>query len=112
MEKIIACCGINCAACDARIATMANDNALRAQVAEKWRVQYNAPTMVPEMINCTGCRESGVKFGHCEQCEIRKCAIAKDYRTCADCGSMESCTLVKNIHQYVPEALENLRSFN
>jgi hypothetical protein len=112
MEKVIACCGLNCAACDARIATLANDNDLRAKVAEKWKAQYHAQELSPEMINCTGCREAGIKFQHCGQCEIRNCAISKDFQTCADCDEMESCTLLRNIHQYVPEALENLQSLN
>jgi hypothetical protein len=36
MEKLIACCGLNCAACDARIATLTNDDALRVKTAERW----------------------------------------------------------------------------
>ena len=31
MEKVIACCGLNCATCDARTATIANDDDLRAK---------------------------------------------------------------------------------
>jgi len=112
MGKMIACCGLNCAACDARIATIANDNELRTKTAEKWMVQYNAQGITPEMINCTGCREAGVKIGHCEQCEIRKCVLSKDFQTCADCDMMESCALLKKIHQFAPEALENLKSLN
>jgi hypothetical protein len=112
MEKVIACCGLNCAACDARIATITNDNELRAKTAEKWNIQFNATGITPEMINCTGCREAGVKFSHCELCEIRNCVISKDFQTCADCDQLESCALLKNIHQYVPEALENLKSLN
>jgi hypothetical protein len=112
MEKIIACCGLDCATCDARIATVANDNKLRAKTAEKWKIQYNVPGFSAEMINCTGCREIGVKIGHCEECEIRNCAISKDYNTCADCDQMESCSIVGNIHKYVPEALGNLKSLN
>ena len=111
MEKIIACCGLDCATCDARIATVNNDNELRAQTAEKWKVQYN-PNLTPEMINCTGCREAGVKFGHCEQCEIRNCVHSKGYQTCADCENHENCSIVGNIHKYVPEALSNLKSLN
>ena len=64
MEKVIACCGLDCATCDARIATLADDNELRAQTAEKWKVQFS-PDITPQMINCTGCREAGVKFSHC-----------------------------------------------
>jgi hypothetical protein len=112
MEKLIACCGLNCAACDARTATITNNNELRAKVAEKWRVQYNAPGILPEMINCTGCMEAGVKFSHCKECEIRNCAISNNFRTCAECGKLENCQTVKIVHQYVPEALENLRSLN
>jgi hypothetical protein len=112
MGKLIACCGLDCATCDARIALATNDNELRAKTAEKWKVQFNAPNISPEMINCTGCREAGVKFEHCKQCEIRNCAISNDFKTCADCDKMESCSIVGNIHKYVPDALKNLKSLN
>lgn len=111
MEKIIAACGLNCANCDARIATVTDDNELRSNTAEKWKVQYSA-SITAEMINCTGCREAGVKFAHCEQCEIRNCVKSKDFLTCADCDRLEDCPIVRNIHQYVPEALENLKMLN
>jgi hypothetical protein len=111
MEKIIACCGLDCATCDARIATITNDDELRASTAKQWTAQFHAD-ITPEMINCTGCREPGVKFNHCTECEIRNCAIAKGFNTCADCGELESCAIIKSVHQYVPEALENLKSLN
>jgi hypothetical protein len=111
MEKLIACCGLDCSACDARIATLTNDNELRARTAESWKVQFNAPDITPEMINCTGCREAGAKFSHCYECEIRNCVKSKDFETCADCAEMESCPIVGNVLQYVPDALENLKSF-
>lgn len=111
MEKIISCCGLNCATCDARIATITNDDELRAKTSEQWTAQFHAD-ITPEMINCTGCREAGVKFQHCAECEIRNCAILKGFKTCADCDELESCAIVKNVHQYVPEALENLKSLN
>lgn len=112
MQKLIACCGLNCAACDARIATIANDNELRARTAEKWKTQYGASEITPEMINCTGCREDGAKFSHCAECDIRNCAISKDFQTCANCDKLENCALLVNLHQFVPEALENLKSLN
>ncbi len=111
MERLIACCGLNCATCDARIATINNDTEMRVKTAEKWKVSYNAD-LTAEMINCTGCREPGAKFGHCEKCEIRNCAISKDFQTCANCDKLDSCEVIKNMHQYVPEALENLRTLN
>ena len=109
MEKLISCCGLDCVTCDARIATIADDDVLRAQTAEKWKVQFS-PDIVPEMINCTGCRETGVKFAHCSHCEIRNCVHSKGYETCADCSELESCSIVGNVHQFVPEALGNLKS--
>jgi len=112
MQKLIACCGLNCAACDARIATIANDNELRALTAEKWKTQYGASEITPEMINCTGCREEGVKFSHCTECEIRSCVATKGFQTCASCDKLENCVLVVNLHQFVPEALDNLKSLN
>ena len=112
MEKLIACCGLNCATCDARVATISNDDELRKATAEKWRVAFNAPDLSYEMINCTGCREEGVKFSHCDECEIRNCVKAKGFDTCGDCNEMEVCTIVSGIHKYVPEAITNLRGLN
>lgn len=112
MEKLISCCGLNCATCDARIATIKNDDELRKATAEKWSVAFNASGLTYEMINCTGCREEGVKFNHCSQCEIRNCVKAKGFNTCADCPELDSCSLVAAIHKHVPEALVNLKSLN
>ena len=113
MEKIIACCGLNCATCDARIATVNNDDELRkATTADKWRAQFNASELSAEMINCTGCREAGAKFSHCEQCEIRNCVKSKGFDTCGDCQEMEKCSLLAGILKYVPDALSNLKSLN
>jgi hypothetical protein len=112
MEKLIACCGLNCVTCDARIATINNDNELRKTTADKWRVNFNAADLTPEMINCTGCREVGVKFSHCDMCEVRNCVKTKGYTTCGDCPEMETCSIVAGIHKYVPEAITNLRSLN
>jgi hypothetical protein len=108
MEKVISCCGLNCATCDARIATLSNDNELRKATAEKWRAMFN-PDITAEMINCTGCREEGVKFSHCNMCQIRSCVAEKSFNTCADCDKMDSCELVAGIHKAVPECIQNLR---
>ncbi len=112
MEKLISCCGLNCAACDARIATLADDDKLRAETAEKWMTQFGATGITIEMINCTGCMEPGVKIGHCYECQVRNCAISKGFQTCAECGQLESCELLAQIHKFDPSALENLKSLN
>jgi len=112
MEKFISCCGINCAECDARIATIKNDDDLRRATSEKWQKLYDAPNIAPELINCLGCRQDGVKFAHCFSCEIRKCVNAKNYQTCGDCPEMESCEIVSCVHKHLPEAITNLKSLN
>ena len=107
-NELIACCGLNCAECDARIATVNNDDELRKKIAEKWRVEYNVAGIKPEMINCTGCRTEGAKIGHCAECEIRNCVQEKNYATCADCAKMETCPTIGNIFQAVPQTKTNL----
>ena len=109
MEKLISCCGLDCATCDARIATSTNDNDLRAKTAETWSVQFNS-TITADMINCVGCRLEGVHFAHCFECEIRNCAKDKGCQTCGECSEMTGCKKVEMIHQYVPEAITNLQS--
>ena len=112
MEKLIACCGLNCANCDARKATIANDDNLRKATAEQWSLAFNAPGLTWEMINCTGCREEGAKFSHCLECEIKKCAGAKGYETCGECAEVETCAIIAPVLKYAPEALANLRALN
>jgi len=111
MGKIVACCGIDCATCDARKATLADDQELRTKTAESWSVQFNA-AITAEMINCTGCREPGVKFSHCAECEIRICAKGKGFQSCGECSELDQCTTIGNILQFVPDALTNLKSLN
>ena len=36
MNQYIACCGLDCETCEARLATVNNDDALRAKVAKLW----------------------------------------------------------------------------
>lgn len=110
MEKIIACCGLDCATCEARIATINNDDELRKSTAEKWQKLYNSPEIAPESINCTGCRISGAKLGHCAECQVRNCAIAKGYLTCSECSELTTCAIIAPIHKFVPDALTNLLS--
>lgn len=112
MNKLISCCGLNCATCEARIATINNDDDLRKATAEKWRTMYGAPDITPEMINCAGCREEGVKIGHWSMCQIRLCASAKGFETCGECKEIETCNIISGVLKSVPEAITNLRNVN
>ena len=61
MKTMIAYCGLNCEKCDAYIATKNYDQALRVKTAKLWSEMNNA-NILPEQINCEGCRMNGKKF--------------------------------------------------
>ena len=104
---MIGYCGIDCLQCDAFIATKKDDNALRAKVANEWSKLNNVP-IEPEHINCTGCKSVGVKTYFCDQlCEIRKCATARLFSTCADCTDYP-CSSLDGVFRSVPEAKATL----
>jgi len=109
MKTLIACCGLNCEECGARIATVNNDDEMRRITAEEWSKQFGAEIPL-ETINCTGCRIEGVKLGHCSECQVRNCVISKGFDTCADCNELDTCQIVSQIHQFSSEALDNLKS--
>ena len=72
MNKMIAICGLDCEKCDAYLATIHNDDALREKTAALWAELNHAP-ITEEKKNCTGCRMDGRKTPFCESmCEIRK----------------------------------------
>ena len=108
MRRMIAYCGLDCEVCEARLATVNDDNALRRKVAALWS-QLNQADITPEMINCTGCRLDGVKTPFCEAlCPIRQCAREKKYDTCGDCPEMETCSKINLIHVNNPDARARL----
>ena len=78
MRNMIAYCGLDCEKCDAYLATIHDDQALREKTAKLWAELNHAP-ILPEHINCEGCRVDGVKTVYCESlCDIRQCALKKD----------------------------------
>ena len=95
MKKLIAFCGLDCEQCDARKATIDNDNALRNK---------------PEMIKCDGCRADGLKTPYCDSlCPIRQCALCKEVEHCGDCEAMDGCKTVGMVTSNNAEALNNLK---
>lgn len=109
MKKMIGCCGLDCEKCDAYIATINNDDALREKTAKLWS-GLNEVQILPEMINCMGCRADGVKTYFCsDMCEIRKCVQSKGFETCGECSDMKTCKTVGEVHSNNKEAAENLK---
>ena len=108
MNKFIAYCGLDCGNCEARIAMINNDEALRRKVAALWSELNNA-NITPEMINCSGCRIDGVKTPYCDSlCPIRACAKERELETCGNCPDMKTCEKLCAITQNNEEALFRL----
>ena len=109
MKKLIAYCGLDCEKCDARTATLNNDNTLREKVAKLWS-EMNGVEITAEMINCEGCRADGVKTPFCDSmCQIRQCALGKGYETCGNCSQIDSCGTVSMVLSNNAEAAGNLK---
>ena len=110
MKEFIAYCGLDCETCEARIATVNDDNELRRKVAEEWS-KLNNVEITPVMINCSGCRVAGDKTPYCESlCAIRQCALGKKLETCGDCAEMDTCDKVGMIIRNNEQARLNLKS--
>ena len=108
MKQLIGCCGLDCEKCDARIATLTNNNTLREKTAVLW-TKLNGVTITSEMLNCIGCRIDGVKTPFCDNlCPVYNCVREKGLDTCADCGLMDGCLTLGRIAANSPFVLENL----
>ncbi len=105
MKKMIACCGVDCATCDAYVATLNNDDALRRTTAERWARQLDVP-VEPEYINCDGCQQTnGRHLGYCDICGIRTCCLEKQHTTCAECDEYV-CERLQTGFEVLSEVLE------
>jgi hypothetical protein len=107
VEKMIACCGLDCLKCEGYLATQADNDNQRAEVAKKWSTQYKAD-IKPEQINCDGCRAEGRKFFYCSNlCELRKCCLERKIENCALC-EMYICDKLAKFFEIAPEPKEAL----
>lgn len=108
-NKLIGCCGLDCEKCDARIATITNDSALREKTAELW-TKLNGVPITLDMISCTGCRIEGAKTPFCDKfCPVHNCVREKKLDTCADCEQTGGCPTLGQIAANSPFVLENLK---
>ena len=93
-DLFIAYCGLDCETCEARLATVNDDNELRSKVAREWS-ELNSVEITPERRNGSGWRIDGVKTPYWDSlCPIRQCAREKKVETCGGCPEMESCEKV------------------
>ena len=103
---MISRCGLDCAICEAYLATRDNDDNARREIAEKWRTLYHNPKVKPVDINCLGCNSSGPYYQHCSECGVRQCAVSKKVDNCGRCGEYP-CVKITEFHKVVPEAKVN-----
>ena len=83
-------------------------NKLRGKVAKEWS-ELNGVEITPEMINCVGCRLTGVKTPFCQSlCQIRQCALGRKVITCGDCNEMTACFKLSDIISNNPDARRRL----
>ncbi len=92
MNPMIAFCGLNCATCEAYLATQAHDEAAKERIAAQWRRQFSAPDITATYVTCDGCTNlKGHLGGHCLECDIRACGLAHGVANCAHCAGYDGC---------------------
>ncbi|MCU0606555.1 MAG: DUF3795 domain-containing protein [Candidatus Edwardsbacteria bacterium] len=107
MPQLLAICGLDCATCPACISHDTHDRALQERTAAQWTKDYGA-AFTPEMIDCVGCTvAAGPHIGHCAECEMRTCGLAKKVENCALCAEYP-CALIGKFIENVPPAKANL----
>jgi len=109
MNTMIAFCGLNCAACEAYLATQANDLAAQQRVLAKWRQEFNAPNMTIADVTCDGCVTlNGRAGGYCSQCPIRACGVERKVTNCAYCADYSTCEKLAGFFTQAPAAKTTL----
>ena len=78
--EMVAYCGLDCSKCEAYLATVRNNDALRAAVAAAWG-------MKPEQVSCRGCKSAQALFN----CTLKQCASKRTLQTCAHCPDFPAC---------------------
>ncbi|MEA3308391.1 MAG: DUF3795 domain-containing protein [Chloroflexota bacterium] len=109
MKEMIAFCGLVCTGCPAYLATQADDDAAREQVAAQWREEFHAPGITAASINCDGCLSTeGRLFSHCPECKIRACGRERGVTNCAHCPEYKTCPELASFFGFAPEAKAKL----
>ena len=80
---MIAYCGLDCAECEAYIATQNEDYDALVGLAQKWGENHGTYYR-PQDIECGGCRSDRLNE-YCNTCGVRGCGLSHGFETCADC---------------------------
>jgi hypothetical protein len=91
INPLTAYCGLRCDSCPIYLASIESDlkkqSEMRIQIARTINERYHMILRPEDITDCDGCRTpNGRLYFGCSQCEIRKCARAKDCFTCGHCS--------------------------
>ncbi|MFA6976753.1 MULTISPECIES: DUF3795 domain-containing protein [unclassified Mesotoga] len=89
--NMIAFCGIDCTQCETYRATLANDDSLRRETANRWTKDFGFDIAFSE-INCCGCH-SDIRFKLCDGCPFKSCCEEKGISNCGECDKYPCKTL-------------------
>jgi hypothetical protein len=107
MEKSISACGLDCAGCEAYLATQAGDADEVAKIAAQWSKRYDAEVK-SEHVWCDGCMTAGErKCGYVPACKVRACVVERGFDNCAPCADY-GCEILAGHFEMAPEAKANL----
>jgi len=108
LRNLLAYCGISCVNCPAYVASMDGDALQRDDLAREWSTE--AYPLSAEDVYCEGCTaRDDLVMVFCLDCAVRRCARAKDYRTCAECEEYP-CSCLEPVFARVPETCEKLEA--
>lgn len=114
MAELRAFCGLDCAKCEAHIATRAGNEAAKEKIAEKWRVDFQQPDITAANVTCDGCAPAGGRLGgYTERCPVRACAAGRAVPTCAHCQDYGTCGTLATFLAMAPSlkpVLDSIRS--
>jgi hypothetical protein len=109
-DKMIAYCGLVCTSCEGYLATQADDEVWKEQLAAKARSDFGMLDATTAAVTCDGCK-SGARMGaYCFVCEIRACGVSRGVENCAECPEFDSCERIQKFIEMVPEARETFAS--
>lgn len=101
MKDMIGYSGLDCETCDAYIATVHDDLVLREKTAKLWAGLNNAP-ILPEHINCEGCRKIKgevywLQYIGAEVCPVYDCCVNdKKHENCGSCEKLPCAKFTKD----------------
>lgn len=109
---MIAYCGLLCDTCPIHLATIEKDKLrqqqMRMAIVKECFKKYGMKLQPEDVNDCDGCCSStGRIFSGCLTCEVRKCVMGKNLKSCAYCNDY-ICVKLREHLLVDPEAQERL----